>query len=298
MKIVAYMSEFNLNWEAADTAIDTAVALNPGFRNRGETVKGVHLFSAEQCTWLAKCSWYLCGAETGVSADEVASSLPSIEDIIDFIPGQDFFANWDFSNLLVNVGCVWEKLERHEEALRYVTAALENDSKCGGSVVPSTRISAHMVQGRCQAALGHVQDAANAFEAAVELADKYGLWLHQALALKDLKLCVLDRLGHGEHGSRRLGEALRLLVGPAEMLTPMMDGQDAAELMALPVPERDYKVMIQPVEAIVEMQGAGGESGDRRALRSLGLKDLRKRAKAEGMSGAELEEAMDADDPE
>eukprot|EP01052_Picozoa_sp_SAG31_P000248 SAG31_NODE_7_length_42755_cov_130.245728_44_plen_157_part_01 len=33
-------------------------------------------------------------------------------------------------------------------------------------------------------------------------------------------------------------------------------------------------------------------------LRSLGLKDLRKRAKAEGMSASELEEAMDADDPE
>ena len=42
----------------------------------------------------------------------------------------------------------------------------------------------------------------------------------------------------------------------------------------------------------------GGAAGLRRELEALSLGDLRKRAKAEGMPAADLEAAMDADDPE
>lgn len=59
IKIAACMSEFGLTWQAADTTIDAVVTLLPGFRKRGETTKGLHLFSAEQIAWLVKCSWYL-----------------------------------------------------------------------------------------------------------------------------------------------------------------------------------------------------------------------------------------------
>ena len=62
----------------------------------------------------------------------------------------------------------------------------------------------------------------------------------QALALCDLKLHVLDPTGQGEHGSRRLGVVLRLLTGPAELLTPMLQGLDVAELMALPAPDASH----------------------------------------------------------
>ena len=55
-------------------------------------------------------------------------------------------------------------------------------------------------------------------------------------ALRDLKLLVLDNTGQGEHGARRLGAALRQLVGPAARLTPLLQGLDAAQLMALPPP--------------------------------------------------------------
>jgi hypothetical protein len=48
---------------------------------------------------------------------------------------------------------------------------------------------------------------------------------------------VLDRTGRGDHGSRRLGKALRRLTGPAELLTPLLGGLDAAELVSLPPPE-------------------------------------------------------------
>ena len=97
------------------------------------------------------------------------------------------------------------------------------------------------MQGRALAALGRTSEAASAFETAAEVAHDHGLWLYEAFALRDLKLCVLDAMGHGEHGARRLGAALRQLVGPADLLTPMMKGLDAAELMTLPAPEAEYK---------------------------------------------------------
>ena len=56
------------------------------------------------------------------------------------------------------------------------------------------------------------------------------------------QVCVLDGMGHSEHGSRRLAVALRLLTGPAELLTPLLQGLDAAELMRLPAPEAGYEV--------------------------------------------------------
>eukprot|EP01043_Picozoa_sp_COSAG02_P069913 COSAG02_NODE_12182_length_1583_cov_2.235849_2_plen_143_part_00 len=43
IKIAAHMSEFGLTWQEADATIDTAVALNPAYRKRGETVKAFSL---------------------------------------------------------------------------------------------------------------------------------------------------------------------------------------------------------------------------------------------------------------
>ena len=83
------------------------------------------------------------------------------------------------------------------------------------------------------AALGRAADAASAFEAAAKEAHRVGYHLYELFALRDLKLGVLDKLGHTEHGSRRLGAVLRLLAGPMSMLTPMLKGLDANELVGL-----------------------------------------------------------------
>lgn len=245
IKVAGFLNEFGATWTAADATMDTATSVFVAWiRARGLKVKGQHYVSVGQLSWLTKCAWYLCAQEPGVSAAEVTASLPSIEEMIEMSPSPaaDTCANWTFYNPIVNVACVWEKLGRPEDALRYATAALENDLARCGTVAPINRISAHLVQGRAQASLRHFQAAADAFEAAVELADKHGLQLFQALALKDLKLCVLDPLGHSEHGSRRLGEALRRLVGPADMLAPLMDGLDVVGLMALPPPSQDHHI--------------------------------------------------------
>ena len=54
----------------------------------------------------------------------------------------------------------------------------------------------------------------------------------------------------------------------------------------------------RPTPARVAIGASAGGASLRRELASLPLKDLRKRAKADGMPAADLEDAMDADDPE
>ena len=123
-------------------------------------------------------------------------------------------------------------------ALENATAGLETGFTTGGTTLPVTRVLLQSTQGRAHAALGHVAAAAAALEAAAKDAHRYELWLYEAFALRDLKLLVLDQMGHGEHGSRRLGAALRLLKGPARCLTPMLKDLDTEELMSLTLTRR------------------------------------------------------------
>ena len=111
----------------------------------------------------------------------------------------------------------------------------------------------------------------------------------EAFALRDLKLCVLDAMGHADHGSRRLGAVLRKLSSPAELLTPMLKGLDAAALLALDAPEGGY-------ELVYEIEH-GSMVALRQELECLGLRELRRRAKEAGVEEEALEEALDTDAP-
>ena len=107
-----------------------------------------------------------------------------------------------------------------------------------------------------------------------------------------------DQMGHGEHASRRLGAVLRLLKGPAEKLSPLLKGLDAAELMALPAPDASYEVAYEPeVPPIAEAEAPQTVAALRRELSGLRLMGLHKRAVAEGVPSAATDDAMEADDP-
>ena len=191
-------------------------------------------------------------------------------------------------------------LGRHESTIEFTEAAMERDATKAGSRLPTVQVQALTLFARAHAALGHTREAARALERAIEEAHRYGLWLFEAQALRDLKLLVLDGMGHVDHASQRLGEALRLLVGPAETLTPLLNGLDAAALMSLPPPDPSYHVVYSPPEATA--LAAGGETDGaaaalRQELGGLRLKELRKRAKGAGVSEDELENALDSDDP-
>jgi hypothetical protein len=113
---------------------------------------------------------------------------------------------------------------------------------------------------------------------------------YEAYALRDLKLCALDKMGHGEHGSRLLGASLRRLTGPTQMLTEMLDGVDAAAMMALPEPEPGYA--LGPAAG----EGTAAQVASRRELTGMKLSALRRRAQAEGVDDGAMEAASDGDD--
>ena len=155
--------------------------------------------------------------------------------------------------------------------------------------MPTSRGMMLTVKARALVALGRKGEAGMVFEAAAEEAHRHGLFLFAAFALRDLKVLLLDEMGHGDHGSRRLGAALRQLIGPADLLTPLLGGLDAAELIRLPPPDASYTVVYStedPVQAAL-----------RHELEGLRLKELRNKAKELGMSEDTVEDALDADDP-
>lgn len=178
-----------------------------------------------------------------------------------------------------------EKYSRPKEALLYATAALDPDLTRCGTRNPQTRALAMAIQGRSYAALGRTSDAAHALDAAAEVARTAGFWLLEAFALRDLKLLVLDPLGHGKHGSQRLGAVLRLLTGPVERLSPMMGGLDAAELAALEAPDPTYRLSYPSPSPTSATDAAGPGPVTRvstEELQALGVWALQKRVIASG----------------
>ena len=105
----------------------------------------------------------------------------------------------------------------------------------------------------------------------------------------DLKLDVLDTIGHADHGSRRLGAALRKLKGPADQLTQFLRGLDAPALMALAPPDDGYCVVYE-----TEQQPAA--TALRQELQAMRLRELRKRARDSGVDADALEETTSASD--
>ena len=102
------------------------------------------------------------------------------------------------------------------------------------------------MQARAYVALDHTAEGAASFESAAEEAHRYGFFLWEVFALRDLKLLVLDEMGHGEHGSRRLGAAVRALkADPAGSVKSMLQGLDVAELSSLPPPDTSYGVVYE-----------------------------------------------------
>ena len=180
------------------------------------------------------------------------------------------------SRRFYTAAAVCQKLQAYDRALEYIDAALSRDLDKAGTLLPISRVSSQILRGHILASLERLPDAGKALETAAAEAHQYGVRLYEAQALLELKLCVLDHIGHSEHGSRRLGAALRKLKGPAAKLSQLLKGGlDASELMALPVPDAGYRVVY---EAAGE---ADGEESSvvalREELHGLRLKELRKR---------------------
>eukprot|EP01043_Picozoa_sp_COSAG02_P005076 COSAG02_NODE_135_length_34565_cov_80.368856_30_plen_1468_part_00 len=247
--IATTMVSAGLTWHTADATADRAASSVPWIRDRGKPERqrpGSAFTCAEFTAWLAKAGFILVSKLGVVSEQEVVSMMPSIDEVIRCSMNWTsacIYNNWQFSNLFVTIASAWQKIGRHDKALKYATAGLNPDLTEGGTTGPTSRVTLMLIQGRAHAALGRTSDAGMAFTSAANEAHTYGLHLYEMQALRDLKLSVLDNLGHGDHGARKLGAVLRLLKGSAEQLTPMLKGLDSSELMALPPPDANYSVV-------------------------------------------------------
>jgi hypothetical protein len=291
--VAAVMVESGNAWDTADSSADLMASSSNWTRARGDRTRNAGpLLSAEHLSWCLKCGYLLNASRPTLTKAEVTASLPGVDEITDFVQVFDMVSAhglFNSTNLFVYIAQVLEQFGEHEETLLYTAAALETDHTKAGTQLPSDRINAYLIQGRAFAALGLIGKAAAAFESAAGDAHRYGFFLWEVFALRDLKLLVLDDMGHSEHGSRRLGASLRQLTGPASMLSPMLKGLDAPELMALPPPDRAYRVVFE--EASPRQQELRNE------LQELKVGALSRRAVTEGVTSDELDVAEDSADP-
>ena len=148
-----------------------------------------------------------------VLADEknsVLADLPPVEEMIEVLMSLPMLSACHALmggqyNVFFAMAAVCEKYEAYEQALPYLEAALSTDLTKAGTTLPISRAQSSVLKGRVLAALGRTAEAGSVLDAAAEEARRYGIRLYEAFALRDLKLCVLNDMGHGDHGSRRLG---------------------------------------------------------------------------------------------
>ena len=213
-------SKVNCTWSNAEDYVDTLLEPVRGMvRARGDKTAGQHLLTTEYASWMYRFRGITMAAEPGVSADELADTLPSIEDMIWManagLPSSWVHTGFAGANLFVAACEACEKLGLHELALEYAEhATTTTDLTKGGCILPSEHFRAHCCKGRCLAALGKAHEAEAALEAALACVESLpGYTLQRVLALGDLKVHVLDKDGRGAEGSARLKVAIHQMLG-------------------------------------------------------------------------------------
>jgi hypothetical protein len=290
------MAAMDMTWDKAAESVDHIASISVWLRESDDRTMGAHYQSANTFIYCIRCGYILMASDARVSDAEIMQGLPSIDEIQTLTPTfPDGCGNFShsahlFLNAFLSCAAVCDQLGRHAEALAYATAGLLPDFAKAGTTLNDTRILLQTAQARALARLGRVSNAGLVFEAAAEEAHRHGFWLYEAFCLRDLKIFVLDEMGHGSHASRRVGAALRLLNGPAEMLTPLLDGLDAAELIALPPPDVSYRIVYDTGE---QGPAEDDDSEMRAELEALGVMALHKRAVSQGVNVmTELKDAM------
>jgi hypothetical protein len=300
--LCSIMSLANLSWSKLDETVSRIADQFAPLRAIGDTTLDGQIHSGNCVLMMQKCSYVLMSEELRASEAEIMQSLPPAQTMgAEYVtrpagPSGKLHVMFHSSHLLMNtfLSCAYvcEKFGRSEQALNYASAGLVPDLAMGGTTLGVSRVLLLSVQARALASLGRKDEAGLVFMQAADEAHRSGLYLYEAFALRDLKVCVLEASGHGDHGSRLLGAALRLLTGPAEMLTPLLDGVDAAEMMAQPEPDPSYKLPFIAESLVAE---GPTETSMRQSLEGLKLSQLRRRAQAAGVGEAQMEGASDGD---
>ena len=293
--------------EQIDKVVDDVIFLRP--RGSADT----ELASQHPCelwTGIIRCNYILMARSPHVTEQEILLELPSPEEIVQLsacvLAGQGaqsatrgcmLHNSHTMANWFLACGWVAAKFDRHTEALAYAVAGLVPDHEKAGTTLCTSRVLLMTIQANALAGLGRKAEAGAVFEAAADEAHRVGVFLYEVFALRDLKLHMLDGMGHSQHASRRLGVALRLLGGPAELLTPLLDGLDAADLMALPEPEPGYSYEVRFEEAEAEASEDSAATELRQELQGMRLTELRQRVMMAGVDADTIDDVIDSRDP-
>ena len=294
------ISELKMDWDNAEAACDSLLGdQNIYCAPRGKCNEGPFFANMDAIYWTIRLNYALCAPDGAVPHEDVLRSLAQLTPELlseyflcspDMGGGSNAFVlQLGFSPHLV-AALVSEKFGQLDQALAYVAVIHDVDANRGGDHKMSSHITGNVVKGRVLQQRGQTAEAAAAFEAAVAQAEEVQLPLLAMFALKDLKLHVLDGMGHAEHASRCLGVVLRKMKDSAEMFTPLLDGLDASELMALPPPDAECRVVYPQ-----SLSGDDSSGELRTELSSMKLSALRKRAKADGVDEDSMETASDGE---
>jgi hypothetical protein len=294
--VANFMRSNGLSWAEIDNTMKECAEDFSPLRPLGDRSQEQYIHSGEAFWYPTKCGLILMASDLRVSEAEILRALPSPQEIVAGVVmqcpgGGHMHAVTHTSHTLMNsfLSCAYvcEKYVWHEKALSYSLAGLVPDLDQGGTTLALTRVLLLSVQARSLAALGRLDEAGPVFLQAADEAHRSGFHLYEAFALRDLKVSVLDGMGHGNHGAQLLGAALRLLTGPAEMLTTLLDGVDAAEMMASTEPDLSYEIAFRAEDA--------AHAALRQELVGMKLSALRKRAQAEDVEVEAMEKASDGD---
>jgi hypothetical protein len=199
-----------LSWSQADATLDSAVNKVVWLRERGNRTLDTGAYdSVETHSAAAKCGYLLMTSDfPRVPDEEIFKALPSVDEIIastTMSTGYHVNASVMFINTYLSCAAVCEKLGRHDDVLKYAVAGLTPCFDKARTTLPFVRVLLQSIQARALAALGRKAEAGASFEGAAHEARRCGLFLFEAFALRDLKVCVLDETCHAEQASRRLG---------------------------------------------------------------------------------------------
>eukprot|EP01047_Picozoa_sp_COSAG01_P054134 COSAG01_NODE_5878_length_3973_cov_1.477284_2_plen_367_part_00 len=225
--LLPVLEKEGFTWEHAERMCKKLSNAIPMFRPAGDKTMGLHPFTTELFSWLIRLNYALL-TDVDVTPDEMVQQLPTVEDFI-WIFNAGLAVSLSSAMFLNNpfalAAEVLEKYGQHEQALIYAEVAATNtDVAQGGCNLPQIHTRGYAVKGRILAVQGKLEEAEAALESAASIAAEVGLFLQGVLAVRDLKLHVLDQTERGTEGTARLKAAIVRLLGE----TP--DSKQLAEL--------------------------------------------------------------------
>jgi propanediol dehydratase small subunit len=81
--LLSLMGEARMTYRTADATADICKEQVPWIRKRGDTTVGLYWGSVEFLAWLAKLGYVLLAENPGVSAEEVLTDLPTVDNIVE-----------------------------------------------------------------------------------------------------------------------------------------------------------------------------------------------------------------------